>query len=235
MANSRGKFSHRLTELHVALLATVVPFSVSCKKDTPHDGGAKESAAVSNPATGASASAPGSFDRCLVGRWKGTQISFQNGKVTATGGANIGLEVKQGGEATLDFDGMAPITATVAPTTFDFSYSGKSTARLATPSPGNLSATSPDYSKVRVTAKVSVPAAGSVELFKGTPVSELEKLAKSSAHAVDELPVPAPATPPPKTIDPEPVFSSTQYMCTGNKLRFQGANAGVVWDFDRSP
>jgi hypothetical protein len=235
MTASRGIPSHHRTERTLALVAAVL-LAVACKKDAPPDGAANQPAAV-GPGTATAPPAPGrgGLDRCLVGRWKGTRVSFQNGRVAASGGANVGLEVKPTGESSLDFDKMDPIHATAAPTTFDFTYSGKSTAKLMTPNPGSLSASTPDYSKVRVTAKVSVPAAGSVELFKDTPVSELEKLAESVAEPDDDLPLPAPAAPPPKTIDSSPVFSSTRYTCTGNKLQLQGATAGVVWDFERSP
>lgn len=217
-----------------ALPAALV-FSVCCDKET-HRTVASEKAAPSaelEKKAAPGALVPGRLDPCVVGRWKGTGVSFQGGQVLATGGANVRLEIRPSGDSAIDFGSMTPISATASPTTFDFSYSGRATAKLGTPSPGTFSVTSPDYSGVRVTAKVSVPAAGSIELFKDTPVSELEKLAKSASAAPDDLPVPEPAAPPPKAIDAAPVFSSTSYTCVGNALRLQGQQA-TVWEFVRN-
>lgn len=228
----------RLISIFLTAL-TAAAFALSCKEDSADREGKKSAAyAAASVGVGVSAASAstqaGAFDGCLVGTWKTTRLSLQSQRVAAEGGANIALEVKPTGEATLDFDKMAPIAATATPTTFEFQYSGKSTGKFTTPAPGALKVASAEYTRLHVTAKVSIPGAGSVELFKNTPIAELEKIGKAAADD-DGLPLPEPSGPPTETIDPQPVFSSTSYSCVGDKLQLKGTAQGAVWDFDRVP
>ncbi len=221
----------------------------ACSKDPDGKGAAKgdgegkaaisasASAAIVVPASSASAAgqaSSGAFDSCLVGSWKTTQVTLRRDQVSASGGGGISLEVQPTGATTIDFGPMSPVTADAPPTVFSYTYAGKATATLSTPSAGTYKADGVDHSKVTVTAKVSVPGAGTVELFKNTPLTELLAVGKAVAKVEDDLPLPDVPNPGQQAIDPAPIFSGTTYRCAGDKLELGGAPGSSTWQLERA-
>jgi hypothetical protein len=116
---------------------------------------------------------------------------------------------------------------------FDFRYSGTATGTLKTPAPGKFESENPDYSKLKVTANVKLPGAGTVSMFKDTPVAELVKMASGMAAAAKGAPGAPGAAGAPKGIDSAPIFSSSAYECRPDSLTLTGAQ-NLVWEFVRA-
>jgi hypothetical protein len=219
-----------------ASLALLV-LSSGCKKEpSPTDSApsvaATAAAAAATPPPGASAPSGApltGLDACLVGKWKSTVFSLKNAQVTAEGGANTTLQIGAGGDAVVDFTGMAPIVGKGAGADFDFAYAGKATATVTTPARGAIASTNADVSTLRVSANVSLPGAGKFPVLKNKSVSELAQMA--SAITAGKAPA-APAAAPPPGVDSNPLFSTTHYTCESNTLTLSGD--GPTWAFTRA-
>jgi hypothetical protein len=204
--------------------------------DAPSTSAAAPAAASSAPAAVASA-APASgggealagLDPCLVGKWTSTQVTMTADQLSVEGGANVALSVADTGAAVLDFGPMAPIQGKSSPASFEFQYSGKASATLATKTRGAISSQSPDYSGLKVSVSFGMPGAGKVPLFKNKPVSELAQMATAMTGAKG-----APAAAPPPGIDSSPVFSTSSYTCQGATLTLVSAKPAVTWSFKRA-
>jgi hypothetical protein len=193
------------------------------------------------PAAATSAAAPtalAGFDPCVVGTWRSKLVKLSAEQVTAAGGEGVKMEAAASGATTLDFASMSDIRATGAGVAFDFRYSGKATATLKTPAIGKFESENADYSTLKVTANVKVPGAGSIPMFKDTPVADLVKMANGMAGAVKNMPG-AGAAPgaapggPAKGIDAAPVFSSSSYVCRPDSLILSGPQQ-TEWTFVRT-
>jgi hypothetical protein len=231
-----------------AVLGLSLLVAPSCRKEASPDAGA--SGATAAPVVGAAAlsaaSAPSTanagLDACLVGNWKASRVTLKVDPVDAQGGANIALQIAPSGASLLDFGPMSDIRATSSGFSFEFRYSGKATATLKTPSPGTVTSEQSDYSGLRVTASAKLPGAGSVALFKDTPLTQLANMgaalagvgkggaAKGAASAAAPAASGAVATP---GIDSSPVFSSNRYTCGGDSLRLYGGEQPLEWVFER--
>jgi hypothetical protein len=216
------------------LLASLLAFMPSCKKEpSAADGVPSSAAATPAPASASAAAAPSGapltgLDACLVGNWKSTVFSLKAAQVSAEGGANTSLQIGAGGDAVVDFTGMAPIRGKGAGADFDFQYAGKASATISTPARGAITSTKADVSALRVSANVSLPGAGKFPVLKNKSVSELAQMA--SAMTAGKAPAAAPAAPP--GVDSNPLFSTTSYVCEGNALTLSGD--GPTWTFARA-
>lgn len=187
--------------------------------------------AASPAAPGASGAPLAGLDSCLVGSWKSTVFSLKSGQVTATGGANVTLQVAADGNSVVDFTGMAPIQGKGAGADFDFEYAGKATGVLSTPTQGTITSTKSDFAGLRVSANVSVPGAGKFPVLKNKAVSDLAKMA--TAMTADKgLPASRAGSATPPGVDSNPLFSTTQYSCAGSTLTLSGK--GPEWSFTRA-
>ncbi len=195
---------------------------------TPALGSASASPLANTAPPSASGAPLTGLDTCLVGSWKSTMFSLQVSQVTADGGANVTLQIKAGGDAAVDFRGMAPIRGKGAGADFDFQYSGKATAVLSTPTRGVISSSQADASALRVSANVSMPGAGKFPIFKNKAVSELAQMA-SAITAGKAVATPAPSE---LGVDTNPLFSTTHYTCEGDALTLSGD--GPKWAFTRA-
>jgi hypothetical protein len=216
------------------LLASLLALTPSCKKEpAAADGVPAGSAAAPAAASASAASAPSAaplsgLDACLVGHWKSTVFSLKAAQVAAEGGANASLKIGAGGDAVVDFTGMAPISGKGAGADFDFTYAGKATATLSTPSRGAIASTKADVSALRVSANVSLPGAGKFPVLKNKSVTELAQMA--SAMTTGKAPAAAAGAPP--GVDSNPLFSTTHYTCEGSALTLSGD--GPTWAFTRA-
>jgi hypothetical protein len=234
-------------------VALALPVLSCSKKEAEVTAATAPSAAATGPAA-ANATAPAAsvvaegaplsgLDSCLVGKWQATGATLKVDPITAQGGANVTLEIAPSGASVIDFGPMADVHATGPSMSFDFRYSGKATGTLKSPSRGTLRSESADYSALRVTANVKLPGAGSISLFKDTPLTELATMggalagvakglpkAKSAAAAASSQPGTSP-----QGIDSNPVFASSSYTCEGNSLSLHGGKQGFEWQFTRSP
>lgn len=222
-------------------LALMLALTPSCKKVEPAAESMASSAGVTSAsasppaATAANAAAPAAsgtpltgLDACLVGNWKSTVFSLKAAQVTAEGGANTSLKIGAGGDAVVDFTGMAPIRGKGAGADFDFSYAGAAKATISTPARGAIASTKADVAALRVSANVSLPGAGKFPVLKNKSVSELAQMA--TAMTAGKAPAPAAAAPP--GVDANPLFSTTRYTCEGNALTLSGD--GPTWAFTRA-
>ena len=215
-------------------LVWLLALTPSCKKEQSAADGAPSSTTGTPPPASASAAAATSgapltgLDACLVGNWKSTVFSLKAAQVTAEGGANTSLQIGAGGDAVVDFTGMAPIRGKGAGADFDFVYAGKAAATISTPTRGAIASTKADVSALRVSANVSLPGAGKFPVLKNKSVSELAQMA--SAMTAGKAPAAAAAAPP--GVDSNPLFSTTRYVCEGNALTLSGD--GPTWTFTRA-
>jgi len=229
-----------------AWVAVLGWLAVSCKKETADEAASAAApvaaapvASGAAPAAAAPSAAPlASFDPCVVGSWRAKSVALSADQVKAAGGAGVTMQVAPSGATTLDFGPMANIVAASSGVSFDFRYSGKATGTLKTPVVGKFESENPDYSKMTVTANVKVPGAGTIPMFKDTPMAELVKMASGVAAAAKGAPG-APGAPgaaagaPPKGIDSAPIFSSSTYECRPDSLTLSGAQ-NLVWEFERT-
>jgi hypothetical protein len=215
------------------LLASLLALTPGCKKEPSAADGLPSSTAATPALASASAAAVPSgapltgLDACLVGNWKSTVFSLKAAQVTAEGGANTSLQIGAGGDAVVDFTGMAPIAGKGAGADFDFVYAGKAAATISTPTRGAIASTKADVSALRVSANVSLPGAGKFPVLKNKSVSELAQMA--SAMTAGKAPAAAAAPP---GVDSNPLFSTTRYVCEGNALTLSGD--GPTWTFTRA-
>ena len=154
-------------------------------------------------------------------------------------GAGVTMQIGSNGATTLDFASMSDIRASGSGISFDFRYAGQATGTLKTPTHGKFESSNADYSKLTVTANVKVPGAGTIPMFKNTPMSDLVKMASGVAAAAKGAPGTPAAAPgatagaPPKGIDSAPIFSSSTYECRPESLKLSGEQ-NLVWEFVRS-
>lgn len=225
---------------HAAALSafvTLASLATACNKAPSATETAVSAAVAAAPAPSLAAPAPAvapsgapltGLDACLVGSWKGTGFSMKTEQVTAEGGANLALKIASDGAAVIDFGPMAPVNGKGAGASFDFQYSGKASATLATPTRGSISSAKPDYSGLKVTTNMQVPGAGKIALFKNKPVSELAQMASAVVGGK------APAAGAPPGIDASPVFSNNRYSCDGDTLTLSGDKLAAQWLFARA-
>lgn len=218
---------------------------VACKKEAADEAAAAAAPVAAAPvasgvapqAVAPSAAPLASFDPCVVGSWRATSVSLSVDAMKASGGAGVSMQIAASGATTLDFGPMAKIVASGSGVGFDFRYSGKATGTLKTPVTGKFESENPDYSKMSVSANVKVPGAGTIPMFKDTPMPELVKMASGVAAAAKGAPGSPGATPgalaPPKGIDSAPIFSSSSYVCRPDSLTLSGAQ-NLVWEFVRT-
>lgn len=217
---------------------------VSCKKETPDEAlpaaAAVEAAPAASgvaPAAAAPSAAPAAaFDPCVIGSWRATSVTMKADAVKASGGGGVTMQIGSNGATTLDFGSMSDIAASGSGMSFDFRYAGKATGTLKTPTPGKFESSNPDYSKLTVTANVKVPGAGTIPMFKNTPMSDLVKMASgvaAAAKGAPGTPAAAAAGGVPKGIDAAPIFSSSTYECRPESLKLSGEQ-NLVWEFVRS-
>ena len=157
-------------------------------------------------------------------------------KLNASNGADARLVIDSKNASTIDFTPMAQIHAKDATFAFDFSYSGKASAQLQTPTRGVVESSQNDFGSLRVTATIQLPGAGSMPLFKDTPVKDLANAADGLAKGLGKTPAPAAGAKPgaPAGIEANPVFSNSTYACSGNALTLSARTGGAVWTFARA-
>ena len=185
-----------------------------------------------NAPSAAAAPATGGLDSCLIGNWKTTKVTLKNDQMSAEGGDGMTMQVAPTGVTEIDFTRMSDIRAKSPAVNFDFKYSGKARGTLTTPTAGKIESKQADYAGLRVTANVKLPGAGSMPMFKDTPISDLVKMAEGMAAKTGAPSTPA-AGKPPQGIDATPVFSSSRYTCSPELLTLQGDQLDVVWLFAR--
>jgi hypothetical protein len=196
---------------------------------TPAAAGSTAAPALAVAGSAVAAPAPGGLDPCLIGNWKTTKVTLKVDQMSAEGGDGMTMQVAPTGVTVIDFTRMSDIRAKSPAVNFDFKYSGKATGTLTTPSAGKIESKQADYAGLRVTANVKLPGAGSMPMFKDTPISDLVKMAEGMAAKTG-----APgAGKPPQGIDATPVFSSNSYTCSPELLTLQGDQLDVVWLFAR--
>jgi hypothetical protein len=222
------------------LLVSSLALAPSCKKEPSASDGPRSSTSAATAAEGSPAAATNAtasavvgaslsgLDACLVGTWKSTVFTLKAAQATAEGGANTTLRIGAGGDAVVDFAGMAPISGKGAGADFDFIYAGKATATVSTPTRGAIASTKADISALRVSANVSLPGAGKFPVLKNKSVSELSQMA--SAMVAGKAPAGPGAAP--AGVDSNPLFSATSYACEGNALTLSGD--GPTWAFTRT-
>jgi hypothetical protein len=211
---------------------------VGCNKETA--GGAASSGpalaaapSVAPAAASVVAAAPlTGFDPCVVGSFRAKSVTLNADQVKAAGGAGVTMRIEPSGKTALDFGSMENVIASGSGMSFDFRYARTATGTLKTPARGKFDSENSDYSKLKVTANVKVPGAGTVPMFKDTPIPELVKMASGMAAAAKGLPGAAGAAGAPKGIDSAPIFSSSAYECRPDSLTLTGAQ-NVVWEFVR--
>jgi hypothetical protein len=237
--------------LSLASRALLALLALSCSRKDVESGAAPAVGSVALPASSppsapAAAPAPAlsGLDSCLVGKWRATSVTLKLDSMSAQGGANVTLDIAPTGASVIDFGPMADVHATGPQMSFDFRYSGKATATIRSPSRGTLQSESADYAGLRVTANVKLPGAGSIPLFKDTPLTELATMGTALAGGVKGLPKAKPAASAPaasqpdtapKGIDSNPVFASNHYTCEGSSLTLRGGEHQFEWQFSRSP
>jgi hypothetical protein len=224
---------------HVARSWAVVLVSawlcVGCNKETAGGAASSAPAAAAAPsvaaaaASGAAAAPFTGFDPCVVGSFRAKSVTLNADQVKAAGGAGVKMQIEPSGKTTLDFASMENVIASGPSINFDFRYAGTATGTLTTPARGKFESENSDYSKLKVSANVKVPGAGTVPMFKDTPIPELVKMASGMAAAATGAPGAAGA---PKGIDSAPIFSSSAYECRPDSLTLTGAQ-NVVWEFVR--
>jgi len=215
-------------------LAAALSLTLACKKSEKAEPSAAASAPT-KPASGASADQLTGFDECLVGKWRAERVSLAIDPVNAEGGQNVMLYVEPSGACSIDFTPMSEIHATAkGGLSFDFKYSGKASGTLKTPQRGALRSEGTSFGDLRVSATAKLPGAGSVPLFKETPVKELAAMGTAMAGAVPK-PANAPAVSPTQGIDANPVFSSSGYTCQGEMLSLSNIDGAARWTFRRAP
>jgi hypothetical protein len=220
-----------------ALRAGAVFLLLGCSKKPAAENEPAASAAaavVDAPPAAFPSLAAGSFEPCLIGKWKSTKVTLSADAVTAEGGAGVLLEIGPAGASSLDFAGMEEVHAKMPAFKFDFRYSGRATGTLKTPSPGVLESSDTEWGRLRVTATANVPGMGKMPLLKETPVSQLAALGTALG---DEIASAQPAAPPaPQGIDSSPVLSSSRYTCTADTLTLNPKEAkGATWVFAKQP
>ena len=233
--------------LSLASGALIALFALSCSRKDADSSSAKAAGSAALPASSlsdapATAAPLSGLDTCLVGKWRASGVTLKMDQVSAQGGANVTLDIAPSGASVIDFGPMADVHATGPSLNFDFRYSGKATATIKSPSRGTLQSENADYAGLRVTANVKLPGAGSIPLFKDTPVTELATMGAALAGGVKGLSkvkpaasAPAAVSQPgtPKGIDSNPVFASNRYTCEGNSLQFRGGDQAFEWQFSR--